>query len=393
MTANRIVSLLLQITRAAALAAATALPTAAQNNYCMSVHAGPATGVNSGNAPAKLGSKIGSGPTILTPTAPGQTAAQASAAHEAAYRAAGYATSRSGPNEFCVTAGPGGAPLSGGLCYGTDDTNLDIDGKVRKPPAVPGVPVPPGDKGNGVPVPVPPDTQPPLPFPGLITILVEIRTAAGTTVVIAIHIQLPAGLNGAQLRQLIEQVLRSYGLLPNRVQYPSVLQHGQWVDGLLLERTIAGDQVVGIEYAYDSLARHIVHQNGGAGFLPYRGAGEYGPATRGMAPFEPWVRVQGTPSVGSSFDVYHELGLPFAPGGTVVGLVPAGQPFGNGWLLIEPGASVFEFAMTDAFGVIQKRHTVPNHPGLIGLPLCEQAGVTGPNGIPSLTPAVRCILF
>lgn len=363
----------------------------AQTTYCLSVHAGPATGSNNLAAPSWLAASIGGGPIVSVAPTAGQTAAQASAAHEAAFVAAGYATARSGPNEFCVTAGPGGAPLTSGLSYGTDDTNLDIDSKVRKPPAVPGVPPAVGAKGNGVPVPVPPDNQPPMPLPGQITILVYLETDHGV-IVITIQIQLPPGMNGQQLRQLIEQLLRAHGLLPTRARYPSPLPGGGLVDGLLLERAANGDKVVGIEYQYDAMARRLVHQIGGAGFLPTFGAGEYGPATRGQAPFEPWARVQGYPQIGSFFDVFHEIGLPLSPGGTVTGLAPAVMPIASGWLLVDPALSVFEFALTDPFGVIQKRYHVPPAPGLIGLPLYEQAGVVGPTGELSLTNAVRCVI-
>ncbi len=135
-----------------------------------------------------------------------------------------------------------------------------------------------------------------------------------------------------------------------------------------------------------------MHQNGGAGFLPAFGAGAYGRATQGASPIEPWAHVQGFPQVGGFFEVFHEIGLPNLPGGIVMGFGSTMMPLGNGWLFVDPAVSTFEFAMTDAAGVIQKRHNIPAIPALIGLPIHQQAGIAGPGGQLSLTNAVRCVI-
>jgi hypothetical protein len=375
----------------AAMALSLSLCALAQTTYCLSVHGGPATGVNTLGAPSQLAAAIGGAPNVGTGPTAGQTAAQASAAHEAAFIAAGYTTARTGPNQFCVTAGPGAAALAGGLAYGCDDTNLDIDTKVRRAPVAPGAPPAAGGKDSGVPVPVPPDQQPPMPMPGLIQILIYIDDH-GTLVIIQVVIQLPPGLNGQQLRLLIEQALRAAGLLPNRVRYPSVLQSQGLVDGLYLDRTMTGAKVYGIEYQYDAMSRRIVHQNGGAGFLPDFGASEYGVATRGAAPIEPWAHVQGFPQIGSFFDVTFEFGMPNTPGATVLSLGQGVAPIANGWLMVDLATAFFTFTMSDGLGNIQLQHTVPMVPALIGLPLHEQAGLLGPGGQLSLTNAVRSVI-
>jgi hypothetical protein len=366
---------------------------AAQASYCISIHDDPAaSGVNNTGGSSQVASAIDGAPNVTTTPAPGQTAAQVSAAHEAAFRARGYTTVRSSPEEFCVTAGPGGAPLGGGLAHGTDDTGLDIDGKIVRPRPPVAPPVRPDDKDNGVPVPVPPDHQPPIPQPLQIVILIYIVDQNGVVVVIQIQVFVPAGANGAQIRQLIEQALRAHGLLPSRVRYPNLLQPGQLVDGLWIDRTVAGEPVVGFEYRYDARARQVLHRIGGAGFLPTFGAAEYGRSLRGACPIEPRVGVQGAPRLGSFFDVFHDFGLSFAPGGIVVSLQPGLMPLGAGWLHVDPGLSVFEFALTDAFGRMQRRHSLPNDLALVGLPLCQQAGVLGPAGELGLSPAMRCVV-
>ena len=101
---------------------AAALP--AQLQICLSVHGGPAFGFDNFLLPSQLRAVIG-GNSVSVPLFMGQTAAAASAAHEAAFVGAGYATVRAAPNLFYVTARPGGLPIVAGAAYGTTDRCWD----------------------------------------------------------------------------------------------------------------------------------------------------------------------------------------------------------------------------------------------------------------------------
>lgn len=366
---------------ALALLLGLSLATPAQQEASFSVHGGPATGLNSANAPSRLMAQVKVGGAVdRTSVAPaaGQTAAQVSASQEAAFQAKGYATRRDGPNDFAVTAGPGGAPLTDGAGVGNDDTGLDIDCGIKKLPAAPGAPPPdPKDKNGGGGVGVPPDHQPPvsLPHPVVIIIIIEIRLANGTVIVIRVPILILPGMDGPQIRMAIEQALRSAGLLPNRVRWHSVLDPYRWVDGFQLDRTVNGDQVQHLEYEYDAMARRVLPpQELTAGMFPSFGATDYGQETRGAAPARPWAVSQGNHRVGGYFDVVYHLALPSAPGGEIVSLgrqLPA-TPLCNGYVLVDLPGAVFGFGLLDPSGDLRRSYLVPPAPALVGLPLNYQ---------------------
>jgi hypothetical protein len=90
----------------------------AQQKVCFSVHAGPATGLNNLNQPSDLRGEV-NGHTVTIKPGTGTTAAGASAAHEAAFQAAGYTAERTNATEFCVTRAAtrcGRRPLASRRC-------------------------------------------------------------------------------------------------------------------------------------------------------------------------------------------------------------------------------------------------------------------------------------
>ncbi|MFY9343709.1 MAG: hypothetical protein WAT39_14540 [Planctomycetota bacterium] len=341
---------------------------AAQQHVCLSVHAGPATGSNSMGAPAQLAARV-EGVQVSVPTAAGQTAAAASAAHEAAFVAAGFATTRTNANEFCVTAAPGGAPITRGLCYGTDDLGLDLDSDVHVPAPAPGA----GKaKDNGAVVPLPPVQQPPLPFGGVITIWIWVDMGS-IRVMVCVQITLAAGMPGQALRQQIQQQLAAFGFLGHVVTVIDPLHPQQRIDVLQLERTVAGDPIDGIEYQYDAMSRRIVQNITGAGVDPIFGASEYGQPTMGMAIHRPWSRVIGIPpQINSFFDVFHDVDLPMAIGGYALSTGKAELPVFNGLLLVDPLSLVIELGMTSTTGELVRHWTIPNNQALVGFPLHSQ---------------------
>ena len=201
------------------------LAASAQQTVCLSLH-GTATGTNSVGQPGQVAARV-QGVHVAVPTTAGQSAAAASAAHQAAFTAAGFATTRTGPNVFCLTAAPGGAPITSGSCYGTDDLGLDLDSDVA-------VPLPPGPvpapaaaaKANGAVVPLPPVQQPPQPFGGTIVVWIWIKVGTQRVLVI-VQIQLPPNVPGGVLRQIIAQQLLAQGLLGNVVKIEDPFHSGQ----------------------------------------------------------------------------------------------------------------------------------------------------------------------
>lgn len=358
---------------------------------CMSLHGGPAAGVNSLNGPAQVAGRV-NGVQVSVPTAPGMGAGAASAAHQAAFAAAGFATVRVNANEFCVTAGPGGAPIISGLCYGTDDMGFDLDSSVGVIPPVGGPPVGvPAPKPGGVVVPVPPVQQPPLPQSGTIRICFDVWIF-GVRVRICITITLQMGIPGIGLQQMIQQQLRQNGFESNPIKIRNPLPPYQLIDALQVERMTNGDLVDGVEYQYDAMSRRIVQNYTGAGVWPEFGAAEYGFATRGLAPRMPWSHVQNPPLINNFFDVFHQVELPNLPGGIVINLTPASVPLLNGTLLVQPAGMVFEFGISDVQGLLHRRWNVPNNAGLLGLPICSQGGVVHPAGQVTLSTGIKAVV-
>ncbi len=356
---------------------------AAQQVVCLSLH-GVGTGLNSNGQPAQVAARV-QGVPVSVPTAAGQAAAAASAAHEAAFAAAGFATMRTGPNWFCLLSAPGGAPITSGSCYGTDDMGFDLDSDVSVPAGAP----PAGAavaKANGALVPLPPVQQPPQPFGGVIVIWIWVRVGSQHVLVI-VQIHLQPNMNGFVLRQIIIQQLLAHGFLGNVITVADPMQPNQRMEVLQLERTVAGDPVVGIEYMYDAASRRIVRNVTGAGTESIFGAYEYGQGSLGLAPRMPWSHLQGAPRINSFFDVFHEVGLPNAIGGNALGLGKSVLPVWNGNLLVDPLSLVIELGLTDANGTWARHWVVPGNLALVGFPLHSQ-GFGFQNGQISMTPGV-----
>jgi hypothetical protein len=353
---------------------------------CMSLHAGPGTGLNSLNGPAQVAGRV-NGVQVSVPTAAGQTAAQASAAHEGAFNAAGFLTRRVNANEFCVTAGPGGAPIVSGLCYGTDDMAFNLDSSLVLPPAAP-----PAAKPGGVVVPVPPRLQPPMPQAGTIQICFDVWVF-GIRVRICITITLQANVPGLGLQQLIQQQLLQNGFQSNLVKIFNPLQPTQLIEALQVERMTNGNLVDGVEFQYDQNSRLILKNVTGAGVWPEYGGAEYGLATQGLATSMPWSWLgNNPPRINSFFDVFHDVELPNLPGGIMINLTPGQVPVANGTLLVNPVGSVFEFGISDAQGILHRNWTVPNNASLVGLPVCSQGGVVHPSGQLSLSTGIKAVV-
>ena len=371
---------LLTAVRAALCVVVLAITASAQLEVCLSVHAGPASGVNSNGQPSQVTSRIkvnGVDDTRTVNPVAGQTAAQVSAAQEAQYRAAGFRTRRINANKFCIIAGPGGAPITAGVSYGNDDTGLDLDSGVRRLPPGPGGPVAPGAKGRGVGIGLPPDNHPPLPLPQPveIRIIIEVIDRNGVVRTIVVRVQLFPGMNGQQIQAMIIQALRQAGFTPSGARWNSAIEPYRLWYGLLLERSLLGEDVQHVEYQYDALARRVLpRQELFAGVLPEHGIGTFGLPTLGAAPRMPSAWGDGLPAPASFFDITYQIELPNAPGGEVIGFAPAELPIPNlgGWLYVDPGTSIFVLQLTDPMGTIRHRYVVPNDPGLVGLKLFTQ---------------------
>jgi hypothetical protein len=387
-------SLPFRAARRAAFAAAAALLTTglglAQQRVCMSLHAGPATGTNSLGAPAQVAGRV-NGVQVSVPTAAGMTPAAASAAHQAAFAAAGFTTVRVGPLEFCVIAGPGGAPITSGLCYGTDDMGLDLDSSVGLIPPPAGGVADPVTKPGGAVVPVPPSQQPPLPWSGRILVCFWVRVN-GTRTLVCFWLQLQPNLPGSVLQQLIEQQLLQNGFVPNRIQMRDPMNPSVFIEAIQVDRTVAGAVVDGVEYQYDAMSRRVMRNYTGAGLWPEFGTAEYGLATRGLSPIDPWSHSSPRPAIGSFFDIFHEVGLPNHPGGILFGFGTAALPLLNGILLIDPALLSFEFQMSDANGRVSRGWNVPSDPVLVGVPLHEQGGVMHAGGQLTLSTGIRAVI-
>lgn len=367
----------------ASLGAFLTVSLAAQQVVCLSLH-GIGTGTNSNGQPAQVAARV-QGVHVSVPTAAGQPAAAASAAHEAAFAAVGFATMRTGPSVFCLLSAPGGAPITSGSCYGTDDMGLDLDSDVSVPAAAP----PAGAaiaKANGALVPLPPVNQPPQPMGGVIVIWIWIRVGSQQVLVI-VQIQLQPNLPGGALRQMILQQLLAQGLLGNVITVADPMQPNQRLEVLQLERTTAGDPVVGIEFLYDAASRRLVRNVTGAGTESIFGAYEYGQGSLGVAPRLPWSHLQGAPRINSFFDVFHQVGLANAIGGNALGLGRSALPVWNGTLLVDPATLVLEFGLTDGNGTWARHWVVPGTMALVGFPLHSQ-GFGFQNGQVSMTPGV-----
>ncbi len=373
---------------------------AAQQEVCISVHAGPATGVTNLGGPSSVSSRVkvnGVNDTTTVNPAAGQGAAAVSAAQEAAYRRKGFATRRINANEFCLTAGPGGAPLTDGLCVGSDDTGLDIDGGVRRlPPAVPGrPPANPGAKGGGIGIAVPPVQQPPiqLPQPVEIRIVIEVVDANGNVRLIVVRVVIFPDMTVQQLIQQLEQALRQAGLTPWRGRWRSALDPYRLWDGYVLDRTVLGETVQHVEYQYDALARRVLPpQELAAGHLPEHGIADFGLPTLGAARRMPSASANGFPQVNSFFDITYELELPNAPGGEIIGFLRCELPvpsFG-GYLYVDPIGSVFLMQLTDAAGRVHHQYVLPGDPALVGVKLYAQGlALDLPTMTLSMTNALR----
>jgi len=101
---SRLLSLLSGLSLTAALAA--------QQTVCLSLH-GVATGANNLGQPAQVAARV-QGVHVAVPTAPGQGAPAASAAHEAAFAAAGFIPEpapRRAPADDDPSSAPAARPL------------------------------------------------------------------------------------------------------------------------------------------------------------------------------------------------------------------------------------------------------------------------------------------
>jgi hypothetical protein len=262
---------------------------------------------------------------------------------------------------------------------------LDLDSDVSVPAAAP----PAGAavaKANGALVPPPPVNQPPQPMGGVIVIWIWIRVGSQHVLVI-VQIQLQPNLPGGVLRQIIIQQLLLHGFLGNVITVADPLQPNQRMEVLQLERTTAGDPVVGIEYMYDAASRRLVRNVTGAGTESIFGAYEYGQGSLGFATQMPWTHLQGAPRLNSFFDVFHEVGLPNAIGGNALGLGKSALPVWNGTLLVDPATLVLELGLTDGNGTWARHWAVPGTLALVGVPLHSQ-GFAFQNGQISMTPGV-----
>jgi hypothetical protein len=365
----------------------------AQQEICYSVHSGAAgaSGVRSGGgAPSQVTAKA-NGQTITINPANGQSADSISSAQETAFQAAGFATRRVASNLFCITRGPGGAPIQRGGVYYNDDPRLELDTQVNDPNNPPN----PATKPSGVLFPLPIANQAAQPVSGVISVMLYKRLAGGGTAGIAVPITLPPNQTGAQLQTVIANAFQANGLLTNRVQWPSAAIPSMLVDGLEIDRTAAGEQVFYADIYFDPGTFQLVPLETGAGVFPAHGATEYGIGTRGAAAHDPWCRVLGRPALGTTFSVVFELGLTGMPGGTMVGLTQPATPLplGSGWLLVDPQYATFSYAVSDiTAGTMFRTMTVPNNTNLIGLPLNFQAGAVHSSGAMTLSTAIAAVV-
>jgi len=373
----------LRLTVLTLLALATCLT--AQVQVCLSVHAGPANGVDNTGAPSILTATIAGVTTAIHP-APGQTAPACSAAHEAAFIAAGYATVRVNPNVFCITARPGGLPLTAGAAYGTTDQALNLDSSVQALPNAN-----PRQKRNGALLGVPQVNMPPQPFGGMIIADIDILVF-GSLVTMPVPIQLPPGQPGHQLQQFMQMQFEQHGLLGNLMTIDDPLIAGAMIDVLQLERTFVGEPVVGIEMHWDPNSRWLMPTVVGAGLEPIFGACEYGEPTQGTAFGEPFSLCFGQPQVGGQFDIVHEC---YYPNGITVNALSLGlgaTPVFNGFLLTDPAASLLELGLTDPLGTYVRPWLVPPDPQLAGLQLASQAVVLDASGQHTFSTGMRVVI-
>lgn len=345
----------------------------AQVMVCLSVHAGPAAGVDSTGAPSRLAATIAGVTTGIFP-APGQTAPACSAAHEAAFIAGGYATVRVNPNVFCITAGPGGVPLMAGAAYGTTDPALNLDSSVQAMPNAN-----PGQKRNGALLGVPQVNMPPQPFGAFLQADVDI-VVGGAVVTVPVQMQLPPAVPGNQLQHLMLQQLDQQGMLGNLMTIEDPMVAGQLIDVIQLERTVVGEAIVGIELFWGPNCHLLMPTVTGAGLLPVFGASEYGVPTQGLAFGEPYSLCFGQPQVGGLFDIVHETYYPNGITINAVSLSTAVVPVFNGILLVDPIVAVLELGLTDPLGGYARSWPVPPDPQLGGLQLASQAVVLHPSG-------------
>ena len=368
------------IRRLAALVLAAALGTgiaAAQQEIGISIHGGPASGQNSSNSIPPTASTIrvviDGDATEIHPRA-GERDDQISSHLEAELNRKGYVTRRIALNYFYVEKKPGNVPIQSGANMGCDDTMTRFDKHVHKLQAV--VPSTPDTKDTGVLVPVPPDNQTPLQQGGTLRNLIDVPQG-NQTVTVTVTVNVAAGMTGAQVRQATEQALLAAGFHCNRVRWTSALDPLVLQDGFLVDRTLDGRPVQHIEYDYDSLNRHIVKMEGGAGIFPDQGATEFGAGTPGNSPIDPYARMDGAPAIGGTFTLVYRTGMALRPGGEVLNLARPALPVPvfNGFLLVEPVGSVFTFMLSDASGEMRHSMAVPAVPGLAGLPLFFQGGV------------------
>jgi hypothetical protein len=343
----------------------------AQQEVCLSVHGGPAAGLIfngvGGVVSTHLRAKVG-GQYVPYYLNGAETAAMASAGHEAAFQAAGFTTVRVSPNEFCITAAPNGAALMADASYGTDDPELDLD--CNLPPNEP-ISLP-ETKTNGVLVALPQDGAPPSSAGGTIAIELVSMSLSGPTHWSLLLVADPSLPREGQ-RQGMHAQLAAQGFHGNRVSIENPLQPSQLIEALQIERTTAGDPVFSIYAQFDAGARQLTPVVIGAGVSPVFGASEYGVATQGVAPGMPWSRVDGTPRVGGTFTIVHEMQLPSAITVNTLALGSAGLPLFNGHLLVDPSTTVFELGLTDPLGAFQRPWLIPPVPSLTGFELCSQA--------------------
>jgi len=355
---------------------AAALP-AQGLHVCLSVH-GVAAGVDSVGAPSRLTASIGGVATTILPAA-GSPGPVVSAAHEAAFVAAGYMTVRINPNEFCITAVPGGGPVVAGAAYGTTDLGLGLDNKIRRIPGPQPI-VAPLAKANGAGLALPAPVAAPQPVGAQFAVYVFVRIG-GFSVSICVQINLQAGLTGLQIQDAIQWQLELQGFFGQRVVIGDPLVPGALLDVLQLERTASGDVIEGVELDWDPGARLLLPTVICCGQEPVFGAWEYGVATQNFAIAEPWSQCLGDPSVGGFFEIVHETQYPF---GLCIDAIALGQPpFGvdvfGGTLLVDPATMVLEAGLTDPLGTFSRPWLIPPAPQLAGLELASQAVVLDPS--------------
>lgn len=358
---------------------------AAQVRVCLSVHAGPANGVDNLGAPSILAATIAGVTTSLLP-APGQTAPACSAAHEAAFIAGGYATVRVNPNVFCITAGPGGVPLTAGAAYGTTDQALNLDSSVQALPNAN-----PRQKRNGALLGVPQVNMPPQPFGGMMIADIDLLVG-GALVTQPVPIQLPPGQPGFQLQQFVQLQFEQQGMLGNLVSIDDPLVAGAQIDVLQLERTFVGEPIVGIEMHWDPNSRWLLPTVVGAGLEPLFGACEYGEPTQATAFGQPFSLCFGQPRVGGQFDIVHEC---VYPNGITVNALSSGTaatPVFNGFLLTDPAASLLELGLTDPLGTYVRPWLIPPDPQLSGFQLASQAVVLDASGQHTFSTGMKIVI-